>query len=83
MMIISELNSINLRLNYGNNITIKSKEENLSHLKERYTMASEHIIHERVAKIENSNEIFNENVNQIIKLADENSFDNDDNIELF
>jgi|GEM_PF-433183 len=80
--IIGDLNSINLKLNYGNELT--NKEENLKHLKKRYTMASEHIIHDHITKIPEISELTNKkNENKIIDIANQNSEIDDENLELF
>jgi hypothetical protein len=81
--IIEELNSINVKLNYGNEMTDKNREENLKLLKSRYTMASEHIIHEHISKLSDISELSIRNTEQIIDLANQNSTDDDDNLELF
>lgn len=82
--IIEELNSINLKLSYGIAGNKINKEENLKHLKERYTMASEHIIHEHISKTNNMADITNsETEKTIIELADQNTKTDDDNLELF
>ncbi len=48
--IISELNTINYNLKTENDQTGRSKEENLSKLKEYYTMGTEYKIHDQVSK---------------------------------
>jgi hypothetical protein len=81
--IIEELNSINTKLNYGSEMTDKNREENLRLLKSRYTMASEHIIHEHISKLADISEFSVRDSEQIIDLANQNSTDDDDNLELF
>ena len=81
--IIEELNAINLKLNYGEVSENKNREDNLKHLKERYTMASEHIIHEHVSKITDNSQISDSAKNIISNLANQNSETDDDNLELF
>lgn len=48
--IISELNTINLKLKLNNDLKDDSKEENLEKLKQYYTMQTERYIHDKVAK---------------------------------
>ena len=82
--IIEELNALNVKLNFGSESENINKEENLKHLKARYTMASEHIIHEHMSKSNDlSNLSITEKEESIIKLADENSETDNDNLELF
>lgn len=82
--IIEDLNSINLKLSYGNFAKNMNKEDNLKHLKERYTMASEHIIHEHISKTADQKNLSNaEKERTIIELTDQNSKTDDDNLELF
>lgn len=81
--IINELNSINIRLNYGYNVTEKEREENLKQLKSRYTMASEHLIHDQLSQMENIAEVLSNNSEKIIEIANQNSDTSDDNLELF
>lgn len=81
--IIEELNSINIRLNYGTGMTDKNREENLKLLKSRYTMASEHFIHDHISKISDMSELSERNTEHIINLANQNSITDDDNLELF
>ncbi|MGC8803319.1 MAG: hypothetical protein ACP5PS_06050, partial [Bacteroidales bacterium] len=81
--IINELNSINIRLNYGYNVTKKEREENLKQLKSRYTMASEHLIHDQLSQMENIAEVLTNNSEKIIEIANQNSDASDDNLELF
>ncbi|MFW5657948.1 MAG: hypothetical protein ACOCYF_00715 [Bacteroidota bacterium] len=47
--IIHELNSINLKLNTDNEELNRNMASNLEYLKQRYTMASEHHIHDKMA----------------------------------
>jgi hypothetical protein len=82
-IIIEELNSINLRLNNGEGLTDKNREENLKLLKSRYTMASEHIIHDHLSKTGDFSSFSNNSSEQILKLANQNSSADDDNLELF
>jgi prefoldin subunit 5 len=51
--IISELNSVNYKLEVADDSFDNSKEENLEHLKEYYTMQSEYDVHEKITKGEN------------------------------
>jgi uncharacterized protein YqgV (UPF0045/DUF77 family) len=82
--IIEELNAINLKLNYGLVSENKNREENLKHLKERYTMASEHIIHDHVSKITDDYDATSDNTKDLIRnLTNQNSQDDGDNLELF
>jgi hypothetical protein len=77
--IINELNTINIRLRSGDNLDPEMKEENLRYLKEKYTMESEHLIHDQIASSENGFDM--------LKKADtpepETRDENDDNLELF
>ncbi len=78
--IINELNTINIRLNAGNQTDDMSKENNLKLLKERYTMQSEHDIHDHIASSEKGNLSMLEQKD----LIQPNQVDeNDDNLELF
>jgi hypothetical protein len=82
--IIEELNAINLKLNYGAFSENNNRKDNLKHLKERYTMASEHIIHDHVSKLTEDGDITIDNTKNIIRnLANQNSQNDDDNLELF
>ncbi len=81
--IINELNLINARLNYGYQVSAKDREENLKILKSRYTMASEHLIHDKLSSANNITEIINNNSEQIIKIANQKTDEDDDNLELF
>lgn len=79
--IIEELNAVNLKLNYGTDVS--SRSENLQHLKNRYTMASEHLIHDHISKLDIS-EISTSSTEQvIINIANQKSDEDDDNLELF
>jgi hypothetical protein len=70
--IIDHLNTINLKLEYGDR-NDKNKAKNLEHLRQKYTTASEHLIHEKVV------------LNSDFLGSDETSENNedDDNLELF
>ena len=82
-VIIQELNTLNARLNSGSGELNKiSKEENLKLLKSRYTMASEHYIHEQISNLENG-KLSEGDMEQIVKLANEKNEEDDDNLELF
>jgi hypothetical protein len=81
--IIEELNTINLRLNSGEGMTDKNREENLKLLKSRYTMASEHIIHDHLTKSGEFTSMSESSSKQIINLANQNSAEDDENLELF
>jgi hypothetical protein len=81
--IINELNSLNIRLNYGYNPSVKEREENLKLLKSRYTMASEHIIHDRMSNVNNINEVLANDNDKIIEIANQKTNEDDDNLELF
>ncbi|MEJ5264752.1 MAG: hypothetical protein WHT29_05505 [Bacteroidales bacterium] len=81
--IINELNSLNIRLNYGYDLTAKEREENLKLLKSRYTMASEHLIHDQLSQMQNLSDVIINNSEKIIEIANQNSDPNDDNLELF
>lgn len=81
--IVEELNSINVKLNYGNEPGDLSRTENLKHLKDRYTMASEHIIHEQITKMNVMMDLGSSDTEKIIDLADQNTDQDDDNLELF
>ncbi len=69
--IVSELNSLNFRLKSGKEDPVRSREENLMYLKKRYTMQSEHRIHDAVSG-------FSEPENE-----DDDENTDDDNLELF
>jgi hypothetical protein len=74
--IISKLNDINFKLTHSNIDEISSDESRLKHLeylKSRYTMESEHIIHDHLSK----NDI------DIYRLSSTNTDEEDDNLELF
>jgi hypothetical protein len=77
--IINELNTINIRLNSGDNLDAQMKEENLKYLKEKYTMESEHRIHDQIASSENGLDILKNQDEMEPDTRDEN----DDNLELF
>ena len=77
--IVEDLNSVNLKLNYGTTDGDPSRSENLKHLKDRYTMESEHIIHDQLTKNFNNKE----NSDPLTDLSNENSEVDDDNLELF
>ncbi|MCX7987215.1 MAG: hypothetical protein N2662_09785 [Bacteroidales bacterium] len=81
--IINELNSLNIRLNYGYDLSAKEREENLKILKSRYTMASEHLIHDQLSQISNISEVLTTNSEKIIEIANQNSDPNEENLELF
>jgi hypothetical protein len=82
--IIEDLNGINIRLNFGSTPASVRKEDNLKHLKDRYTMASEHLIHDHVSKISDISEISNSDTEKtIIEIANQKSKTDDDNLELF
>lgn len=81
--IVEELNSINLKLNYGTGQSNFNRDENLKHLKDRYTMASEHIIHEQITKLNNVTKFSQNDTDHLIDLANQNSETDDDNLELF
>ena len=70
--IVSELNSLNLRLKSGKEGQRQSREENLLYLKKRYTMESEHRIHNEVSGI-SGHQDDDEDINT----------KDDDNLELF
>ncbi len=80
---IQELNSINLKLNHGSGLETVNRNENLKHLKDRYTMASEHLIHDQLTNITDISELSSKKAEQIINLADQNSESDDENLELF
>jgi ABC-type transporter Mla subunit MlaD len=79
--IIEKLNGLNLKLSYGSTQDQVDKEENLKHLKARYTMASEHIIHERISKKKDL--VDEKSEEEITNLDDQNSETDSDNLELF
>lgn len=81
--IINELNMLNIRLNYGYDLTAKEREENLKLLKSRYTMASEHIIHDQLSQMQNITEVLTNHSEKIIEIANQKSDTDDDNLELF
>jgi len=83
--IIEELNALNLRLNYGtSDISGIDREDNLKHLKERYTMASEHVIHDHLSKISAGNSSAAQSAKEAVKhLSDKEKAVEDDNLELF
>lgn len=76
--VISELNSINYKLKYtGEDDLPGAKDQNLAHLKDHYTMESEHKIHESYSV---SNAV-NQDNNSIA--ANEEKSEDEDNLELF
>lgn len=77
--IINELNTINIRLNSGDNLNAQMKEENLKYLREKYTMESEHLIHDKIASSDAGLNILQEKDGLDPKARDEN----DENLELF
>ncbi|HEY9124555.1 MAG TPA: hypothetical protein VIO15_09460, partial [Bacteroidales bacterium] len=82
-VIIQELNTLNARLNSGSGELNKiSKEENLKLLKSRYTMASEHYIHDQISNLENG-KLTEGDMEEIVKQANEKNEEDDDNLELF
>jgi len=81
--IINELNTLNIRLNYGYELSAKEREENLKLLKSRYTMASEHLIHDQLSQMDNIAEVLSGNSEKIIEIANQKSDPDDDNLELF
>jgi DNA repair exonuclease SbcCD ATPase subunit len=81
--IVEDLNSINLKLNYGTGSVDLTRTDNLKHLKDRYTMASEHIIHEHISHISNISDLSNAKTEEFINLVSQNSETDDDNLELF
>jgi len=81
--IIEDLNSVNLKLNYGTTEGDPSRLENLKHLKDRYTMASEHQIHDQLTNSFNSNDANKKETDQLIDLDNQKSEAEDDNLELF
>ncbi len=76
--IINELNTINIRLNSGENMDPEMKEENLKYLKEKYTMESEHLIHDKITASDNFDLLQKSDTP-----APESRDENDDNLELF
>ncbi len=66
--IIEELNLLNIKLNYGYELSNKEREENLKILKTRYTMASEHLIHDQLSQMQNISEILTNNNEKIIEI---------------
>jgi hypothetical protein len=77
--IINELNTINIRLQSGEDIDPDMKQENLKYLKEKYTMESEHVIHNQIAASEVGVNILQKNAGPEPEIRDEN----DENLELF
>jgi len=77
--IINELNTINIRLNSSDNLDPHMKEENLKYLKQKYTMESEHLIHDKIATGDSGINILQKNDGTEHETRDEN----DDNLELF
>ena len=47
--IVEELNTINFKLKEGED-NVEDRNKNLTHLKEHYTMNSEFVVHDQVAK---------------------------------
>ena len=81
--IVEDLNSVNLKLNYGTTEGDPSRSENLKHLKDRYTMESEHLIHDQLTKSFNNKDLNQEKTDESTNLTNENSEADDDNLELF
>ena len=81
--IVEELNSINVKLNYGNDPDHLSRIDNLKNLKDRYTMASEHIIHDQITLMNQMVNMNNSNAEKIIDMVDQITDQDDDNLELF
>jgi len=77
--IINELNTINIRLHSGETMDPEMKEENLKYLKEKYTMESEHLIHDKITSSENGFNVIQKSDTP----APETRNENDDNLELF
>jgi hypothetical protein len=74
--IIHELNDINYKLKDDSEFeNIKDKMENLDHLKSRYTMESEYLIHDQVSSGEESE--------MAMFVVNEEIDEDDDNLELF
>lgn len=72
--IISKLNEINMKLqNVDSNATEEDRQKHLEYLKSRYTMESEHIIHDHLSK----NDV------DIQHLSSTGAEEDDDNLELF
>jgi hypothetical protein len=80
--IVEDLNSVNLKLNTGDENSSQNKAENLQYLKERYTMASEHIIHDQITRGA-GDESAKDDANETINADNQNSESDDDNLELF
>lgn len=79
--IIDQLNHLNIKLNYGRETESPiTREENLKLLKSRYTMESEHAIHDHIAQKEGD---INKADNSILEILSQKSNDEDDNLELF
>ena len=78
--IINELNTINIRLHAGDQADPAMKERNLRLLKEKYTMQSEHDIHDHITAA-GSKHI--DLLSQKNAIKTEEVDDNDDNLELF
>ncbi|MBN1181251.1 MAG: hypothetical protein JXB49_03120 [Bacteroidales bacterium] len=72
--IINELNIVNIKLSGDMGKLNKSKVENLQYIKQRYTMASEHLIHEKITNKENAKKM---------KIDIDEDQENEDNIEFF
>jgi hypothetical protein len=81
--IINELNILNVRLNYGYDLSAKERAENLKLLKSRYTMASEHLIHDQLSQMDNISDVITNNSEKIIEIANQKSDSDDENLELF
>jgi hypothetical protein len=71
--IILRLNAINMKLQNVDETSEESRQKHLEYLKSRYTMESEHIIHDHITK----NDI------DILHLNSTGSEEDDDNLELF
>ncbi len=79
--IIDKLNQLNLKLNYGREIESPiTREENLAKLKSRYTMESEHLIHDHLA---NNIVDVTQSEATLLGLIEQKTDEDDDNLELF
>jgi hypothetical protein len=75
--IIGQLNEINFKLQSVENQDEEHKKMNLEHIKAKYTMQSEHIIHETISKDTAISQ------SDIISIDSTGADEDDDNLELF
>lgn len=75
--IISQLNEINIKLQNVESADEEHKRINLEHLKAKYTMQSEHIIHESISNEKKLSQ------SEIVSIDSTGIDEDDDNLELF